>query len=649
MMKKLATGKFLKQHRAIILGLLLVQANLMLLMHMEVGTKNYTGAGAGPFPSTISLFGNCILLLLMITAINSSLARRSTQLALKPHELVIIYVMLVTSTAIVSIDFLDILVPMIAHPFRFATPENQWAEKILPYMPSWVCVHDIEALKGWYEGHSSLYHLGNIQPWLLPVAVWSGVILTMLAVMFCINTLVRRQWMQNEKLLFPIVEVPMQIINPEHRLLKSKLTWTGFAVAGGITLLNGLHFFYPNLPSIPVKIRDIAPYVTIQPWNAIGTTPISFYPYAIGLGFLLPLDMLFSCWFFFVSWRLVRVIGAIYGVYDTTPNFPFMNQQALGGYYLIALFAIWSARKHLSAVIRSALNGSNDNLDEPISYRTAIIGLVLGTTILIWFFHLLGLRWWISVVAIVLYFFLATGISRMHAEFGPPAHDLHYMGPEIVLINAFGPRFFGSSELCALSWFWWFNRAYRSIPIAYQLDGLKLGQRSGVHSRYIAIAMALASVSSVIGGFWIYLHFGYTRGASVNMAGHVPWFGVEAFSHRLERWINGTVKQDIPSTIAIGWGVIFTYFLYIMKLRLSWWPLHPLGFAISTSYSIGTLWMPLFIAWVVKSLTTKYGGLRLYRILLDFFIGLVLGDFVVGCLWPVVGWILGVSTYSFMQ
>ena len=61
--------------------------------------------------------------------------------------------------------------------------------------------------------------------------------------------------------------------------------------------------------------------------------------------------MLFSCWFFFVMWRVVRIVGAVYGAYDATPNFPFMNQQALGAYYLIGIFALWSGRKHLRTVL----------------------------------------------------------------------------------------------------------------------------------------------------------------------------------------------------------------------------------------------------------------------------------------------------------
>ena len=641
---------FLRRYRAIVIGTLLVPLNVYFLMYMEVAGRNVYGWGAGPFPSTISLFGNTIMLLVILTVLNGLLARKFPTAALERWELLVLYVMTVISTSIVSIDFLDVLVPMMSYPFRFATPENRWAETMLPHISSWISVSDPEALRGWYEGHSTLYTWSNLRPWIVPVSVWSCVIFVMLGVMFCINTIVRQQWMRNEKLQFPIVELPMQITEPGHRLLRSRLMWLGFSIAAGISLLNGLQVLYPTLPYIPIKMHDISPYLTSRPWNAIGWTPVSLYPYAIGLGYLLPVDMLFSCWFFFIMWRVVRILGAVYGAYDTTPNFPFMDQQALGAYYLIAVFALWSSRRHLASVFRAAFNGGRDanDAEEPIRYRTAVFGLMIGTFALVWFFHLIGLSWWISLSAVGLYFFLALAVAKMHAEFGPPAHDLHRMGPEMVLTGMLGSRAFSTQELTGLSWFWWFNRAYRSIPIAYQLDGLKIGQRTNTPQRLMALAIAVASVCAVISGFWIYLHFGYQRGASAGMAGHVVGFGYEAFGQRLQAWLNGT-KPDMPATIAIGWGMVFTYFLYFMKLRMTWWPFHPLGFAISTSYSIGTLWLPLMIAWAAKSLTLRFGGLRTYGVFLDFFLGLLLGDFIMGCTWPIIGWMINTPTYSFMQ
>ena len=641
-----------RRFRAILIGLLLVPLNVYILMYMEIATNSgVAGTGCGPYPSTISLFANCILFLVVLTVLNAAFARRFARHALTRAELLIIYVMLTIATAIVSIDYLDVLVPMMTYPFKFATPENRWAEMIWPHIPHWISVRDPAAVKAWYEGNSSMYIWSNLRPWLIPVAVWSAVILTMMYVMFCINAIVRQQWIEHDKLQFPIVELPMQITEPGHKLLKSRLMWIGFSIAAGISIMNGLSLFYPSIPTLPVRMWDISPMFANKPWNAIGWTPISFYPYGIGLSFLLPLDMLFSCWFFFIMWRVIRILGAVYGAYAGTPNFPFMNQQALGAYYFIGIFALWSGRQHLAKVLRAAFSKEKDpdEAEGPMRYRTAVFGILIGTGAIMAFFHWIGLTPWLAVVAIAIYFFLALAIARMHAEFGPPAHDLHYMGPEMVLTGILGTGALGGANLTGLSWFWWFNRAYRSIPIAYQLDGLKIAQRSNTSQRHMAIAIGVASVAAVISGFWLYLYFGYDRGAAAGMAGHVQFFGYEAFMQHVSNWTVSPVKPDAPGSLAILWGMAFSYFLYFMKLRVNWWCFHPLGFAVSTSYSIGTLWVPMLIAWAAKLITLRAGGLKAYRTVLYFFLGLLLGDFIMGCIWPIIGWFLHVSTYSFMQ
>ena len=55
-------------------------------------------------------------------------------------------------------------------------------------------------------------------------------------------------------------------------------------------------------------------------------------------------------------------------------------------------------------------------------------------------------------------------------------------------------------------------------------------------------------------------------------------------------------------------------------------PLSPLGFAIASSYSV-FIWFPAFIVWVAKSLIVRFGGARLYRRFVPFFLGLALGHF----------------------
>jgi hypothetical protein len=57
--------------------------------------------------------------------------------------------------------------------------------------------------------------------------------------------------------------------------------------------------------------------------------------------------------------------------------------------------------------------------------------------------------------------------------------------------------------------------------------------------------------------------------------------------------------------------------------------------------------MPLFFAWLIKLLVLRYGGLRGYRMLMPFFLGLILGQTLVGCAWSLYGMLLGIQTYSF--
>ncbi|MGB9597747.1 MAG: DUF6784 domain-containing protein [Candidatus Poribacteria bacterium] len=43
----------------------------------------------------------------------------------------------------------------------------------------------------------------------------------------------------------------------------------------------------------------------------------------------------------------------------------------------------------------------------------------------------------------------------------------------------------------------------------------------------------------------------------------------------------------------------------------------------------------------------KYGGLKAFRNAIPFFLGLILGEFVVGSLWTIIGVIFGIQTYAF--
>ena len=83
--------------------------------------------------------------------------------------------------------------------------------------------------------------------------------------------------------------------------------------------------------------------------------------------------------------------------------------------------------------------------------------------------------------------------------------------------------------------------------------------------------------------------------------------------------------------VAVGGGVMVL--LMLARHYFLWWPLHPVGFPIATTWVTNQIWMSVFLVWVFKSVVLKYGGPGLYRRIQPFFLGLVLGNVAAGGAW----------------
>ena len=180
-------------------------------------------------------------------------------------------------------------------------PENEWKDLFSRYIPHWLAITDKKPVEGYYDGGSTLYTAEHLKAWLSPVVWWSLFILSMFWIMLCINIIFRKQWTENEKLSYPIIQLPLALVQAERsKIFKNRMLWLGFSIAAGIDLLNGIGYLVPAVPVIPVKLHDIGKYFNERPLNAMGWTPLSFYPFSIGLSFFMPLDLAFSTWFFYL-------------------------------------------------------------------------------------------------------------------------------------------------------------------------------------------------------------------------------------------------------------------------------------------------------------------------------------------------------------
>ena len=133
-------------------------------------------------------------------------------MVLRPDELTLIFVMMMVSAIFPTLGLIGFLIALLATPFYFASVENQWAENIHPYIPRWAFPSDEGgAMRAWFDGLPKGEAI-PWQPWVVPLAWWMLFIIAFFIGQFCLMQILRRQWVERERLTFPLVEVPQMLV-----------------------------------------------------------------------------------------------------------------------------------------------------------------------------------------------------------------------------------------------------------------------------------------------------------------------------------------------------------------------------------------------------------------------------------------------------
>lgn len=627
--------------RAVLLGLLLIPVNVFWVTVVEVKWYSLDG-------SCLPLFVTPVFILFVLVSLNLLARRLLPRFALSRGELLVVYIMVALSETLAGHDMLQNLMGTIIHPYRFATPENRWEQLFFHYLPSWLTIpleKDHPVIKGFYEGNTNLYDPDIYRPWLKPLAAWSALIFTLIFMMLCLNVLIRRQWTVNERLTYPIIQLPLELTREEGvSFFRSKVMWAGFATAFVLGALGGLHHLYPFIPAVNVKQTDLRPYLTTRPWNAIRRLTVSFYPFMIGLAFFLPLDLSFSCWFFFVV-RLAQIVfGALMG-WDRGVDFPYLNEQGAGSWLALALMAIVGMRPYWPKILQALLQWDSPvDREEPMRYRWAVLGFWAGAAFVLWFSWRAGMSLLVGSIFFTLYFLLSLAMTRVRAELGTP-HEIYFVNPRRIMAVVAGSEAFSNQDLSMMSFYYWFNRCYRCHPMPNQLEAFKMAESANISSRRLLGVFLLATLFSMVVTYWANLHLCYAEGATAKCRGFKSWLGWESFN-QLASWLQAP-QEVLPAPItALSAAFLFTVVCQTMRRRFLWWPFHPAGYALAVSFAMDYFWFAVFVAWLIKAVILRYGGMRLYRQAMPFFLGAILGDYTIGSLWAIIGPAANVLTYK---
>lgn len=636
--------------RAVIIGLALVTLVCFIVCYAElVITRIQIGFLQMP-PAAIGIFFFLILF-------NGLMRSTSSRLGLNPGEMLMIYCMMIVAAMVSSRGIMEKIIPSIVTVNYYANPSNNWQQLFFPHIKKWLVAFDPEGptqqrvSKQFFEGLRE----GERIPWgdwIVPLIAWGILVLLVVFAFLCLATILRKQWVDNEKLSFPLVQPATELIQQQGPpILKNRLFWCGVALPTLIFGINGLHNWFPNIPEIPLQMM-LNPLMTGPPWNSMYFTAIYMSFAAIGFFFLLPSDLLFSVWFFAIFARLQGVIAASYGmdlprmrVYGTHQMVAY---QTAGAYFVIVAYLLWVSRPHLKTVIRSAFGAEKtDDSREMMSYSVAFKGLIIAFLLIIAWCCLAGMSPWVALLQFgVFIMVIAFVMARSTAEGGMLMTETTFRPVDLYAMIT-PAQSLGAGNLTLLALFdTTFLRDQRGLIFTGMMDGLKMTDSANVKRRsYLVVFVAALLMSFLVAGY-LHMWFPYHKGG-------ITLYDCVYSGHNLgpltdyEAQMRQQVKMTWQAPTFFAVGVVVASFLAYMRAMFFWWPLHPLGYALSVSWTVSVFWFSAMIAWAIKSMILRYGGMQLYAKARPWFLGMVLGEFGSAVVWTLIGAATGVPTPLF--
>jgi hypothetical protein len=598
---------------------------------------------------------NVIIIFMLLVAFNIIL--RKLKIGLHEHELLYIYCMMLVVGCIVSLGFVHSVIPITTAVFYRATKENMWQQVLHPHIPKWFAPASTEAIKYLWEGIPKNVPI-PWKEWIVPFIAWATLAIGMYIVMYSLCLLLQRQWIANERLTFPLVYLPLELSKEEEGkalppILRNNVFWYGFFIAATPLLINGLHRYFPFVPSINLSV-NMDEFFKEPPWTGLSPAALNIIFSAIGLTYLLPTSLSFSLWFFFIFFRTQAVIGTMFGAHMpfmfSYPTRAFISYQIAGGMIVFCIFLLWCSRNELKKIFypvsRSNNPSASDSTDEGYLYKKAFIGLFVGLSIICGWAIVARVSVLLTLCIFLIFFIVVLIATRLAAEGGVYFFQASFRPSDIIMpftgSTALGVRnvvnLIGPVEHI-------FMRDQRAALMPNVMDILKISDTRNLRRKTVIALSVLAILIGMVSSYAAYLKFMY-RAGGINLSGYTWCHGVTRAPEHTFNLINMPQKPDLGS---IGWllfGGVSMVILIILRRTVLWLPLHPLGYVMGDSWPTVQIWFPIMIGWLLKTLILRLGGIKGYRKLMPGFLGLIVGEYSMIGLWVLIDMITGVKGHT---
>lgn len=603
--------------RSIIVGL-----SLALLV---IGWNTYVEYIAHTARMNITHFPIALFAPYVVLTLGNAIARRwQAPWTLTSTEVWAILAMGLVGAAVPAFGLTSYFLGMISIPYYLATPENQWGSYFHQYLPNWLIPSNEGGAMQWlFEGMPSRDMPIPWGVWFVPLFGWMTFIAAIVVGCICLAVMLRKQWAEHERLAYPILHPAGDLAEAEHRvpLLKNKFFLFGAAIPFLILSWNIISYFSPGFPVISLG----------PGWMPMGVyfprIHVRFNFYTVGFAYFANLDVLFSIWVFYLFYCVQAMFYRRVGINlsnkgsaaDATTSL-----QAGGAFVAMVLFGLWMARFHIRDVFVKAFRGERqiDDSDEMLSYRACAFGLIFSLIFLIFWFQAVGISWAVAIALTLGIFITYLGTARVIAETGVIYFSMP-MTPNGLLPFIFGPKSFDASTLTALRLVDSVRSQSKAMFMPPLVHAARIADMAGKNKKLLVVGIGLTLVIGIGAAIAYSLYLGYLHGAYN--------FNDFPFTRYPPRTYDGLVKalkgeekweSERPLFLLLGVGIFAA--VSLMRYRFTWWPLAPIGMVVPLTHAVHSVFS-VFMAWGIKSIILRIGGVDLYRRLRPLFLGLLVG------------------------
>lgn len=645
--------------RAIITGLLFAVGICILTPYNNIYLQA-TPLGGGHFP--LAPFFLFLLLSILVSILNSLLGKWKV---FTGSELLIIWLEMVIGSGIAYTGLARTFLVNLTAPIHYATVGNSWQEVLHPLLPKQLTPTQPEAIELLYNGLTGgrTMEWGQVlvsipwSAWFSPLLYWGiFLMLSYLVMLFLIN-IISRQWIHNERMNMPLLKVPQMIGEAvdegrSRAFFFNRFLLIGLSVPVFLHMVNGLNLYYPSIPSIPTLLLA-GPYVADQ-GLLVGFKKLKLYIYPafIGFAFLTSRQISFSFWFFFLAGGLLygvlnlmgysipaSELGITFGPTLTRPE----EMQMIGAYGIFFLFLVWLARHHLLSVVKQSLllAPSTGSRSEWFDVRIAFWGAVLGMAAIIGWYLFMGMTLLTAILVTGAFFMIMLVATRIICQ-GGLAYFTLTAAPLDGMIALLGTKMFAgaNSLLAGMSQKTLFVDLRESL-MPTLVHGRRIHQRKRP-GLLLFTGLVLTIIASVAASLTAMMVLCYRFGIRELQLEWTNRTTITVFENVYRLAANPASTGDWVYTFALL-GALVMLILVVCYHRLYWWPIHPIGYLTAYSSAMRILWLSFFIGWACNALCMRYGGIHLFRKLQFFFIGMIIGDFLMGGGWAIVGLFTGTS------